>query len=312
MRPQRRSWLAPILLGSGLLTAGVGGTLGTLVATGVVPNPFFVKEEKTFQPPEGTVPVLLSVKAIPAYTKVTRDHLFEVTGKPKLFHLTPAEIETRGIYTDFNKILGRVTSHDVKPGYAFREKDFLPEGARDGVAGGTPAGKRAMVLDAAKLQGVHALRANDHVDLIATYPVDVAKPNNKNVIGEAENAPKKQALVKVLVQDGVVILPVTTRQVPQPKSTSAKPVMMTLQEVVLAVEPTEIAAIGEALGAGAEVMAVFRSGQPGEPVKALPTPGSQPKAPPVRIEVLQGETRQVFTFAKGIRKRETEESGVEP
>ena len=72
-----------------------------------------------------------------------------------------------------SKILGRVTAREKPAGYAFKERDFLPEGTSPGVVGGTPPGKRAITLDASKLKGVHDLNEGDHVDLLASVSVDM-------------------------------------------------------------------------------------------------------------------------------------------
>ena len=101
--------------------------------------------------------------------------------------------------------------------YCFTEEDFLPEGTHPGVAGGTPEGKRAITLDAGNLKGcVHELKEGDHVDLLASVPVDMPGAGHANSGRSGTNvvaAPDalllpKRGLVRPLVQDGVVVAPV--------------------------------------------------------------------------------------------------------
>ncbi|MFO0865646.1 MAG: RcpC/CpaB family pilus assembly protein, partial [Gemmataceae bacterium] len=256
--------------------------------------------EKGYVPPPGTVPVLLTTKEVPPYTKISRDHIFDAKGKPNLFYLTPKEIEEKGIYTDFNKILGRVTSQEVRAGYAFSEKNLLPEGTRPGIAGGVPVGKRALVIEAGKINGVHSLKAGDHVDLIASFHLDASK-NDKVMqalyTAEQGGTPKKKANVKVLAENSVVVKqvflrqsPTTTSSLTQGMRTQMKPV----EEIILALSPEEIAGLTEAMAIGADIVAVTRSGQPGGDTE----PSSiQPKAPPApkvaTIEMISGSKRDM-------------------
>jgi len=100
-------------------------------------------------------------------------------------------------------------------GYAFQDAEFLPKGTRDGVVGGIPPGKRAMTLDASKIGGIHALQAGDHLDLLASAPIDEKKFRGENAgLLQARNLASSavgQADVRVIVHDGVIVSPVTTR-----------------------------------------------------------------------------------------------------
>jgi len=91
----------------------------------------------------------------------------------------------------------------------------------------------------------------------------------------------KQATVQVLVQNGHVVEPLTTRQVPissrtltQGPITRTKPV----QELVIAVAPDEVARLTEAMAVGAEISCVPRSGRPDDPVDSV-TPNLKPWSP---------------------------------
>jgi Flp pilus assembly protein CpaB len=257
-----------------------------------VPIPFLTAARAEFVPPEGTLHVYLTVKEVPAYTRINREHLFDASGKPKLLWLTPEDIEkSGGLLTQRDDILGRVVSHDIRAGYGFTDKDFLPKGTRAGVEGGIPPGKRALVIDASKVHGIHALKLGDHFDLLASVMVEPAKGSGPM----APPAEKKQAVVKALVQNGVVVKPVANRPPAQgsPKKNNDKPV----EEIVIAVEPEEIASLTAALAVGSDIMAAYRSGHPDDAKLGKDvTPGTPPPVRPTTIEVIQGTHREFVSF----------------
>ena len=85
----------------------------------------------------------------------------------------------------------------------------------------------------------------------------------------------------LVVQNGVVVAPLETRQEPITTSTltrgqvvRSRPVL----EIVLAVDPEEVAPLTEALAVGAELLCVPRSGNADDPA-TLETPDLQPVSP---------------------------------
>src|SRR5581483_10406997 len=115
----------------------------------------------------------ITAQFIPAYTKVTRSHLFDPnTGQYRLIYRSPDFVEKTGALTDPQKIVGRVLGYDKSESMAFTESDFLPPGTRPGVVAGVPPGKRAITIDASKIQGLHNLKIGDRVDILASVPVD--------------------------------------------------------------------------------------------------------------------------------------------
>ncbi len=165
------------------------------------------------------------------------------------------------------------------------ESDFLPEGSRPGVVGGIPQGKRAITLDAGKLKGVHELSEGDHVDLLASIPVDMPGAGHANSGRFGTNVMAtpdvallpKRSLVKPLVQDGVVVTPVKIRNVPTTSSSLTQGTSvhsMPVQEIVLAVEPEEVAPLAEAMDLKYEITCVARSGRPA----SLPPPAVHPSS----------------------------------
>ena len=184
------------------------------------------------------------------------------------------------------KILGRVMAREKPAEYAFKEEDFLPEGSSPGVTGGTPEGKLAITLDAGTLKGlVYDLKEGDHVVLQASTAVDMpgAGHSNSGRLGTNVVATPdmtllpKRSLVVTLVQDGVVVTPVHTRNMPI-SSTSLTQGMTTrtvpVQEIVIAVDPQEVAPLDEAMDLKYEITCMARSGRP----VSVPSPVAHPSA----------------------------------
>ena len=172
--------------------------------------------------PAGWVAIPLSARSIPAYTEVTRDYLLNPkTGELVVKWVAAERRFPKGIITDLSKILKRVTAREKPAVYYFLESDFLPEGTRPGIAGGTPLGKRAITLDAGKLKGVHELKEGDHVDLLASVAVDMPGAGHSNSGRMGTNVVAspdalllpKRGFVRPLVEDGVVVTPVKIRNV---------------------------------------------------------------------------------------------------
>jgi Flp pilus assembly protein CpaB len=238
-----------------------GGTILALGATGVIDLPF-MRRPVAMNPDMQFIPI--SSNSIPAYTKITRDHIWDST--KGVFSVTPVHksVVTSDMFTSFEKFKGRVLGRDKPKGYAFTESDFLPKGTREGIVAGIPPGKRSVVLDASKLNGVFGLRAGDHIDILASQKLDLQK--NKAMTGPhaAFFTAQKQASTRVIVQDGVIVLPVTSRAKPitsnsLTQGTQSKTVPV--QEVTIAVNPEEVAPLNSALAVESQLNCVARSGQ---------------------------------------------------
>ena len=81
----------------------------------------------------------------------------------------------------------------------------------------------------------------------------------------------KRSLVRPLVQDGVVVTPVRIRNVPISSSSLTQGMTtrtMPVQEIVLAVDPEEVAPLAEAMDLKYEITCVARSGRPAAPAAA--------------------------------------------
>lgn len=242
----------------------------------------------------GMVAVPVSAQRIPRYTKITRDHFWDPQKMElAVVHMRPEQMP-KEVITDLRKILGRVLDHDKAAGYAFTESDFLPPGTRPGLVAGIPAGKRAIRVDADKVNGIFGLQPGDRFDLVSAVPLEAGRPGQQpgfaslgGVYGRQLDMQarlsnwQKQATVRVIVQNGVVVEPMTTRQVPvfsrsltQGAVTRTRPV----QEIVIAVDPGEVAPLTEALAVEADLNCIPRSGRPDDPRHSM-TPGLSPRSP---------------------------------
>lgn len=242
----------------------------------------------------GLVAVPVPARMVPAYTRLTRDHFWDPkNARLAVVYLPPAAV-TAEMLTRLPDILGRVLDHDKPAGFVFTGSDFLPKGTREGLVAGIPAGKRAIRVEADKVEGLFGLRAGDRFDLVATLPISPTGAGNRNQnfnVGGAF-APQlaiqaqlsnwqKQATVRVLVQNGVIVEPMTTRQVPVFSRTLTQGAitrMRPVQEIVIAIDPDEVARLTEAMAVDAKVSTVPRSGRPDDPPNSV-TPDLKPVSP---------------------------------
>lgn len=267
--------------------AGIG-TVGVLWAAGAVDLPF-LSRSKGLKPGEVLVP--MSLGKIPAYTKLTRENVYMVPVQRE-------RIQPEVILDAPNEIFGQVLDHDKRPDYPFTARDFLPKGTRAGMVAGIPAGKRSLTLAAEKISGIYGLRIGDHIDLLSSVPIDMTKGGNRLTGGLATQATmatmQKRASVRVLAQDAVLVTPVTTRSKPVTtsslKGTHTKNVPV--DEVVIAVDPSEVAPIHEAMATDIDVMCVARSGLPDDPGSESITPGSDPLSEVKIVDSLIGSKRE--------------------
>lgn len=265
------------------LLFGTGGTIGGLYYAGV-DLPFLKHQEDH----TGQVAVPAVAVPVPANTRITIAHLVDPqTKQMKWRYLPPKAVERLNVFQTPDEILGRVTRREKMLGMTFTEADFHPKGTRPGLVAAIPSGKRALTIDAGKIQGIHNLKPGDRLDILASRPVDLQKvmSQSRQQSGNSGGtaglhagviAQQKAAAVRVLVHYGAIVQPVTTRVVPVSSSSltqgmvnKTKPV----QEVVVAVEPEEIAPLTEAIAVEANIFCVARSGLPDDPGSDSVTPG---------------------------------------
>ncbi len=305
-KPSRNRALAALGVTSAIL-AGGGATLAGLWSLGAVDLSFMSGQ---VQAPSGpTVAVPISARPIAAYSKVTRDHLFDAkSGQITYLRLPPEAVKPEMIVA-LSDILGRVLDHDKPAGYAFTESDFLPAGTRPGVVAGIPGGKRSLTLQADVIDGVFGLAAGDRVDILATVPIEASpgRATNGLVSAQTEMARAlKRASVRVLAHDAVVVQPVTARQktVTSTSLTRGQTVRtVPVNEIVIAVEPNEVAPITEALATGVSISCIARSGLPATELTQVRTPGLDPLGNVQAVESIRGGRRETLVFPTGLPGR---------
>jgi Flp pilus assembly protein CpaB len=240
----------------------------------------------------GLVAIPTPGRPIPAYTRVTRDHLWDARRNRLAVVYLPPRAVTREMLVSLSSVIGRVLGHEKAPGYVFTDDDFLPRGTREGIVAGIPAGKRAIRVPSDKVEGVFGLHDGDRFDLVATMPIDASRTsqsfNVSGVYSEQLSVQarlsnwQKQATVRVLVQNGVIVESMTTRQVPILQSSLTEHAsgvrMRPVQEAVIAIDPEEVARLTEAMAVDAKISMIPRSGRPDDPIDSR-TPDLRPVSP---------------------------------
>jgi len=294
MRPikpntRRRSLWRTVLLAILAIVIGGAGTVFLLGVTKVIDFEKLAFWRTTPKPDHaaGWIPVPLSSQSIPAYTAITRNYLMNPkTGARTEKWESPKDVENLrqlGVITDWSKLVGRVTAREKPAGYFFRESDFEPVGTRPGVSAGVPPGKRGYTFNTKNLEGcVYQVKEGDRVDLMVSVPVDMPGAGRSGSSGASVLATPdtllrpKRTLEIPLVQDGVVVSPVTARVVPITNSSALNGTTtrnMRVEEIVIAVAPAEVAQLDEAKALNHKLTCVARSGRPAPvPAPAAPRP----------------------------------------
>jgi hypothetical protein len=156
-----------------------------------------------------------------------------------------------------------------------------------------------MIVEVAKVAGLHALQMGDRFDIVATMPIDKHHaPPARNMRGP-DSLQSAEPEVRVIVDDGTIVSPVrlrtalgTATSLTKGQRTSAKSV----EEVVIAVDPAEIPELTAAMSREASITAVARSGHPDDAQVESVTPDSKPVPPPTAIETVVGTKRETIFF----------------
>jgi Flp pilus assembly protein CpaB len=260
---------------------------GLWVSGAIDPMRFFAPAREISH--RGQIAIPVSAVGIPAFTKITRDHLWN--GKAGVFsviYLRPDQV-TPELVRFQSKIIGRVMDHDKAANYAFTEADFLPVGTKPGIVAGIPAGKRAMRVPLDRIPGLVGLAAGDRFDVISALAINAGAGGlgagglyGRQLELQAQLTNwQRQATVRVIVQSGQIVQAVTTRLVPVSSSTMTSGLVTRtrpVQEVVIAVDPVEVSRLTEALVVGADLSCVPRSGRPEDDPDSV-TPESDPWSP---------------------------------
>jgi Flp pilus assembly protein CpaB len=274
--------------------------------------------EDSIVAPAGMTAVPVATRWILAYSEIVHDDLFDVrTRDLRYIRLPTEEVRSRGIVTDADELLGRVVARDRGAGQFILRADLLPPGTSPGLTAGVPPGKRSFAIAADKLAGARGLQHGDHFDLLVGIPLGLDKNLASGLGWLPASSPgaalhlEKQAEIRVVAQDAVVVSPVfTPKFAPAAASmTASKDVADSMEksaeEVVIAVAADEVDRLAEALTVGLKLTAVSRSGivRPNLAPTEQPTTAEKPLtdlrplANVRMIETLNGKKRQTFMYS---------------
>jgi Flp pilus assembly protein CpaB len=239
----------------------------------------------------GLIPVPTAATAIPAHTRIRRDHLWDRANNRIAVVYLPPRAVTKEMLRNISDIIGRVLDGDKQPGYVFTEDDFLPRGTREGLVAGIPTGKRAIRVSADRVDGLFGLNAGDRFDIVATMPIEASSSGGGSSNFSGPYSPElqmqaqlsnwdKQATVRVIVQNASIVEPIVTRGVAtiQPSTPNGSARARAIQEAVIAIEPREVAPLTEAMAVDARLSTIPRSGRPDDP-RDSKTPDLRPFSP---------------------------------
>jgi len=301
-RSRNPAWFLVLLIVAGVTVLAVAGAGIYIASGGVITVPFsnpprvlsLAKkvQETQWTPPAGKVAVPVSARAIPAYTKISRDDLWNPkTDDLALKFLDPERLKDGEVLTNLPDITGRVLDHDKPAGYVFTKSDFLPLGTRPGLVAGIPAGMRAQRIELSKVRGLYGLFPGDRFDIVSTIAdtSDAAKDlrrlggayGDRLAMEASISATSKQATVRVVVQNGMVVSAVQTIEVPMSSASLTKGAKVSskpIQEVFIALKPEEASALAEAMAIDAELSVLPRSGRPDDKGDSV-TPDRVPRSP---------------------------------
>lgn len=235
---------------------------------------------------QSDVPLILAGRQLSALSKMTQEDLTDPkTGRLSVIWVAPGEVDSKWLQSP-SDVLGRVLARDKTAGQLFTDEDFLPEGTREGVAGGVPTGKMAIVVDATRIRGLQVLQFGNRFDLLAGVPVDVQNrlPALAGGMGTANSerllaALKKQSTVNVLVQNGSFVTRATGRS-----------------EATLAVDPDEVSRLTKALTSGIDIICLARSSLDSDDGRVFITPDEDPLKRMTVIETMRGDSRSTELF----------------
>jgi len=225
---------------------------------------------------EGKVAVPRSMRAIPAFKKVTREDIVSLElGDDSYFWMDRERVEANPKWIrNPSQIIGRVMAKDKREGFVFTEADFLPEGSRTGLSGGIPDDKQGFFIDTEQIPGLRQLRMGDRFDLLASLP-DEAQAGPEAEFGLLAGGIKVRAGnpiplsgVRILVQNGELVALTAGKAVSTtgaqglPEQTARTRTRSTdTVEATIAIDSEEVVPLTQALAEELTVHCVARSGR---------------------------------------------------
>ncbi len=253
---RRRRWSASSLLLPGFVVVSTALGLGLMASS----LGWLEREDSGWKGvPPGTVAVPAAAVGIPTYTRVRLEHLIDPRSQDLRVVYLPEGSILPDTMVDAREIMGRVLATDKNPGQLFSKEDFFPPGTREGIVAGIPPGKRALRIDARKVNGIVGLGRGDRFDLVATLDFS-SQGRTKGIRVEGAGTSQlgsfgSQIRATTIVAGGAVVQPLATRAV-------AGRNQQLVEEMVIAVDPSEVTALTEALHTGARIDCAPLSGRP--------------------------------------------------
>jgi len=298
------------------LLIGILLTLVTLDVTGTA-NVFGGSQSNQDINVEDYEFVPLSRQDIPAFSTVRFEDVHDPAGNPNLRLIRKedfAKLDPEPItYIDYvSAIDGKVLKSTKPANRYFSEEDFMPEGTSSGVAGAIPAGKRGITIRAEDIIGATSMEEGDRFDMLMTIPSQTRNIAGSQLLGQSSIEVALPGTTVVLVNNGYVVRPVTTRMEKVEARTGIlgseqKTNEIPIKEMSIAVDPDEAVAITSALAGGRQLVVAVRSGQVGAEAKdtdiqnprfTVPTkPVARPTEPSMSsIEVIVGDKKSNYVY----------------
>lgn len=297
-----------------VVIALVIGILATILTTDMIGATHIFsggQKQEARKPGAGEILLPLSRTNLPAFEKVgIQDLAMIIVEKNKISG--PPAIE------DPTKINNRILKANKPAGRYFTEEDFMPEGTAAGIAGATPPGKRGITVRADKITGAYALQTGDTFDLLLTVNSRSAAATS-SLLGATGVTGTTTSSTILVVNGGVVLRTVTprmeAREVRKGIMGAETEIQQTpVNELAIAIDPSEVATLTAAISSNQELVAVVRSGQLGasaneklivipqntvtnnSSVNVVETEAVNETKPLKSIEVIVGDKRSQYNY----------------
>ncbi|OUT54427.1 MAG: hypothetical protein CBB71_22005 [Rhodopirellula sp. TMED11] len=257
--------IAGVLLVGGVLTYAIGAQAGWFTAAQTQPQ----KPSR-----EGMVPVVRTLKDLRAFDTISVRDIYDLKLQDDSFAWMPKNYVQQhpGLFTNLDKIVGRVMARDLGSDNRITERDLLPTGSRSGLSGGVPEGKQGFFIDASQVAGLRLLKNGDRFDLLASLPKETQQVGSEygllmGGIKVRDGKPIPLNGVRVLAQNAQMIAvtnrnDMTTRGGMNLGATDGRGRSNnTAEQVAIAIDPTEAVPLTQALGDKLAIHMVARSGQ---------------------------------------------------
>lgn len=259
------------------------------------------------------------------------DFVDSTTGRLRLYVFPAGEVGPDW-QLDVKTLVGRVAVRDLPAGQVIRQSDLFEPGTRPGVVASIPSGRVGFPANSQQITGLGGLRRGDRVSLVVAQGLgnlgaatertslsggDLDQQQRRAVtlanlarvgplsidailaeLEEPHDQEVRQTRLRVIEEGGYATGPdgtlVPPRRITEPVTETYT---VTVQNFVLALLPTDVPELQEAISVGAEIHALALSGAPSEttPDPNLLTNSSRLGAPLLREHIRgQDRTRDVW------------------